>query len=498
MKFEILSHASLHVEHNGKSVLIDPWLRGSAYWRSWWNFPPVDHARIETLTPDFIYLTHIHWDHFHGPSLKAFSRATPILVTYDRYDRVVRDLTAMGFTNVTEIDHATPFILGDDFTLTPYLFSPFGDTVVVIESASTTLLNANDCKIVGLPLKQLLDNHPNIDFAFRSHSSANSRVLYELIGDGSKHNPQDNREDYLRSFANFMAAVKPRYAIPFASNHCHLHRETFRFNDWIVSPIEVRNFFQPYRQQHNLTSEIVTMLPGSTWDEAAGFSLADDRIFDDRASALKQLAQDHDATLQETYRREACIVLSQPEIDAYFQTVFTHGNWFIRRLFRDGPIIIRAHGGDDGGGDGGDGGNGENTASYWRVDVWKKQVTTASSGDFANADARITVPAMVLKHAMRTNMFGHVSISKRIKFQATAAGMKRLHRFELLLCFEEAEIIPLGRLLRWRVARSYMQRWREIVLYVQVASCDLVAVLDFNRLNRSCLQNKVSSVDERT
>lgn len=474
MKFEVLSHATLYVEHQGKSVLIDPWLRGSAYWRSWWNFPPVDQARAAALRPDFIYLTHIHWDHFHGPSLRAFDRDTPILIAYDRYDRMARDLVALGFANVIEIAHAQTYTLGEDFSLTPYLFSPFGDTAVVVSSASSTLLNANDCKIVGLPLKQLLDRHPQIDFAFRSHSSANSRVLYETIGQANSHT--DHREDYMLAFANFMAAVKPRYAIPFASNHCHLHRETFHYNQWIVTTPEVATYYAKYQQAYALASALVIMLPGSTWDESEGFGIADQVLFENRDAALSSMLAMHDATLQETYRREALITLRPEEITAYFSTVFQHANWFVRRLFRGGPIVIRAFSGA--------------TASYWRVDVWHRTVSVSTVEEYASADARIEVPAMVLKHAMRANMFGHVSISKRVKYQATPQGMQRLKRFELLLCFEEAEMIPLTRALRWRVWKSYLPRWRELVLYVQVAFMRFARGISFQQIEQQLLHQE--------
>ena len=70
MRFRVLGHACLEVTSNSKQLLCDPWLVGSAYWRSWWNYPPVPDDLVDTLKPDFIYLTHMHWDHFHGPTLR--------------------------------------------------------------------------------------------------------------------------------------------------------------------------------------------------------------------------------------------------------------------------------------------------------------------------------------------------------------------------------------------------------------------------------------------
>ena len=56
MKFQVLSHAGMLVENNGIQVLCDPWLIGSTYWRSWWNYPPPSKELIASLKPDYIYL----------------------------------------------------------------------------------------------------------------------------------------------------------------------------------------------------------------------------------------------------------------------------------------------------------------------------------------------------------------------------------------------------------------------------------------------------------
>ena len=40
MSFKILSHASLLIKSDANELLVDPWLVGSCYWRSWWNYPP--------------------------------------------------------------------------------------------------------------------------------------------------------------------------------------------------------------------------------------------------------------------------------------------------------------------------------------------------------------------------------------------------------------------------------------------------------------------------
>jgi len=38
-----------------------------------WHFPPKTEIRAEFLNPDYIYLSHHHFDHFHYSSLRRIS-----------------------------------------------------------------------------------------------------------------------------------------------------------------------------------------------------------------------------------------------------------------------------------------------------------------------------------------------------------------------------------------------------------------------------------------
>ena len=52
MKFTVIGHACLFIETSGERILVDPWLAGSCYWRSWWHFPPNTDLRPEFLSPE--------------------------------------------------------------------------------------------------------------------------------------------------------------------------------------------------------------------------------------------------------------------------------------------------------------------------------------------------------------------------------------------------------------------------------------------------------------
>jgi UDP-MurNAc hydroxylase len=454
MKFTILSHACLYVEQGDVALMVDPWLRGSAYWRSWWNYPPVDSQLVQSLRPTHIFLTHIHWDHFHGPSLHAYGKQIPILIPEDRYDRMARDLRSMGFKNVTAVPHGREIALGPELSIRPYLFLPMTDTALVIHSPRVTLLNANDCKICGLPLAQVTRDFPRIDFAFRSHSSANSRICHEYLD--KEQIAVDDPENYLRSFCNFMRAVKPRYAVPFASNHCHLHRDTLQFNDYIQTPFDVAAYFDALRSREHLPTELKVMLPGSSWSEADGFSLVDTKAFSDRGAQLRSYAAANQTKLEEYYALESKVVVTTQNMCAFFDPFFQSLPLLLRRAFRNHPMVMVAEGGA--------------APGQWRIDLYNRTVTPIEPSASSVAPARMQLPAIVLRQCLRMNMFGHAGISKRARYLATQEFMPYLKRFELLLTAYELEFLPLRRNLSWATLKTYSRRWRELVLYAEVAA----------------------------
>jgi UDP-MurNAc hydroxylase len=122
MKFTILSHAGMLVEDKGKSILLDPWLIGSCYWRSWWNFPEIEREFLNDIKPDYIYLTHLHWDHFQAPSLRLFDKDVKYLVPKIPGTRMVRDLKSIKRTNIVEIPHGKSIELWENCFLHSYQF----------------------------------------------------------------------------------------------------------------------------------------------------------------------------------------------------------------------------------------------------------------------------------------------------------------------------------------------------------------------------------------
>lgn len=463
MEFQTLSHAGLRVASGGVELLCDPWLVGSVYWRSWWNYPPVPRSLVESLRPDFIYLTHLHWDHFQADSLRLFPADLPILVPYDRYERMTRDLKAIGRTNVREVRHGERVVLGAELAVTSFHFSPIiTDSAVVIEAGSQVLLNANDAKFAGAPLAQILKRFPKVDFCFRSHSSANPRACFHVT-DAPDEEVDDN-DHYLRAFALFMARVKPRYAIPFASNSCLLHDDVFAMNALVQTPLAVRDHFEAFRRERMLNTQVQIMVPGDRWSSERGFELQDGDWFENRAERLVEYREQVQPTMRKQAALEARVTVPLKQVERFFADLSGKVPAVLMRGLKGKQVLLVSRS--------------DKRVDGFAVDLAAGTVLPVAEAEFDRFDMRVEFPALVLRQSLAMNMFGHAGISKRVHYHATAAAMPTLKRFVTITELAEAEIFPLRGHLSLRAVKALLPRWREGVLYARVVA-DLARGQDF-------------------
>ena len=450
MRFQVISHAGLLVESAGTGLLMDPWIVGSAYWRSWWNYPPVKDALRESLHPDYIYLTHIHWDHFQGPSLRRFGKDQRILIPRTPDTRMARDLRHLGFRNVTELEHGRSLQLAPGFTITSYQFNLFTDSALALDVDGVKLLNANDTKLMGAPLAQILRRHGRFDFVFRSHSSANARVCWEIFDKAAE--PTDDAKRYVRDFADFAVATGCRYAIPFASNHCYLHNDTFHFNSIVTTPQAVLDHFV---RERIATPQVRVMLSGDSWSSESGFDIAVNDFFTNRAAHLEAYAREQQEVLQRFYAKEAAIRLKREELQRYFAPLSAAIPWVIRRRFKGHPVcyVLRA---------------GEHTQCF-QVDLSRGEVQELSGVDDRRHPMQIHTSAYIVRHCTAANLFAHLTISKRVRYRVASADKSRLVLFNLLLKAYEYEMLPLRRTCSRRFVGTWLRRWREVLLYARIA-----------------------------
>jgi UDP-MurNAc hydroxylase len=446
MKFTILSHAGLAVEHRGVRVVCDPWLIGSCYWRSWWNFPEPDPELVRGLAPQFIYLTHLHWDHFHGPSLKKlFDPKTTILVPKVPTRRMIDDLHWLGFENIREIPHGQKVPLGEDFELTSYQFGVGVDSGAVISGGGHTLFNCNDCKFFGLPLRQIMRDYPRIDFILRSHSSA-SPVPLCIEGHEKLLPPGDGSHDSAEQFARCTVYTGARYAIPFASNHCFLHPETIHFNSAATTPDLARSRYVAVARESGVGTECVVMPPASSWSDDEGFDIAA-FDFSRRQEYVEDMLRRNAATLAAQAEFEARTLADFPAFEAYMRDFFASIPWPMRGWYL-APMIFKV--------------NASAGPHLWLADPRRALISIVHS---IPADTVIfEVHGSVLNDCAKLKMFSVWTASKRVRIHLpSAAALSRANRWFTFLDLYETDSLPIAKNFTWRALSVRLRRWREPV-----------------------------------
>ena len=446
MKFKILSHACLSITEDDFNLTIDPWIIGSCYWRSWWNYPEVEQKHLNSLKADALYLTHLHWDHFHGPSLKKyFQKDIKIYVPKVLTRRMVEDLNYLGFENIIEVHHAVPKKINKNMEICSYQFGPGVDSGLIISTKEHNLLNINDCKTFGHSLKQIKNRYRNIDFTFRSHSSA-SAIPYCIESYEKDFSNFRTQKDYMEEFSAFCQKVGTKYAIPFASNHCFLHKDTIKYNELAVNPKMIVPVFNEMKNKNNSDSQIVVMPPGSSWNSQNNdFQIID---FDyNTQKYVTKLNNKYKKKLKIQYKIEKSVIANYGNFKSYFEKFNNSIPLFIKHKFKK-PFIFHI--------------NDYEGEKFWEINIIKN--TIKQRNDNVNESIQIKIPALVLNDCTQIKMFSVWTASKRLSIKLPEkSDIKQIESFFMCLDMYELERFPLFNNLRFRSLINIARRWREML-----------------------------------
>jgi len=452
MKFTVVSHACLYIEHKDIKLLIDPWIYGSCYWRSWWNYPAVPEELKQKIEPTHIYITHLHWDHFHGPSLRKFEENNPIILLPKHFNKRMKSdiLSDFKFSRIFELEHGKKYNLETNLEITSYQFNPIIiDSCLVIKSGETTLLNANDSKTFGISLKQITNNHPQIDFVFRSHSSATP--LPQCIKGINIEKTDRKPSDYVNDFIAFAKATNAKFAVPFASSHIYLHEMTRKFNQYYSDPSLVKKIFD---SKVKTDQKCVLMPSNSSWSEENGFKLREhdfSKISDDVIDYLHL----HQSKFSKQKKLENIQKLNIKAFNKYYLKFFKAIRFPINLMnFRFAFLINEK----------------KNNLDYLCIvdglTSSTKVLLVNSNNDIYNYNLKFVIrtPIYVFNDCNVKKMYNTYTPSKLLEItllQKNAA--KHVKKFLSIIDFYENDCLPIYRLFSFRNFIIILRRWREII-----------------------------------
>ena len=118
MKVTHYSNSFIEVEINEKKLICDPWI-GNTNESAWYSYPMMKSPSfLNKLEPDFIYISHLHCDHFDPKTLKAFKKKNiPIIIKNFKQKRLRDKINKLGFKNIIEIDDLVKKKLSAEFNI---------------------------------------------------------------------------------------------------------------------------------------------------------------------------------------------------------------------------------------------------------------------------------------------------------------------------------------------------------------------------------------------
>jgi UDP-MurNAc hydroxylase len=239
MRATSLGQAGILIETADGSIVCDPWFL-PAFFGSWFVFPrndrlPTDlHERIRGA--DYLYISHLHGDHFDEPWLADESnirRDIAVLVPGYPSRELDRRLRDLGFDNLIRTTDGDELRLDGELTVaihveTSITDGPGGDSSIVVSDGSNRLVNQNDCRTTDLAA---LAAHGPVDLHWLQYSGAIwYPMVYEMDDVTMRHLVNAKIESQLTRAMRYVESIDARAVVPSAGPPCFLDPELFHFN----------------------------------------------------------------------------------------------------------------------------------------------------------------------------------------------------------------------------------------------------------------------------
>jgi len=304
MRITFLGHVGMFVETAHGSVLCDPWFT-PAYFGSWFPFPRNDRLDVTPFErPDYLYLSHLHRDHFDPAWLSAHvDRSARVLLPDFEVPYLEQELRQLGFSEfircpdgeVVGLDGLEVAILAQNDPAD----GPLGDSAIVIGDGAVRILNQNDARPGDAASIQ--DLGP-FDAQFVQFSGAIwYPVAYSFPPEEMDRLGRLKRSNQMERALNYVRWADAAAVFPCAGPPAFLDPDLFHLNDLDGDPANIfpdQPVFLELLREHGIdTGHLI--VPGSVVELSPGsceVSHPDDRAvsepFEDKRAYLERYAAD--------------------------------------------------------------------------------------------------------------------------------------------------------------------------------------------------------------
>jgi UDP-MurNAc hydroxylase len=273
-----IGHAGILVRTHGITIACDPWFV-PAFFGSWSVFPRNDQLDDDIMhdvcNPDFLYVSHLHGDHFDTPFLREhMNKNTTVLLPGFPTREMERAFNKLGFTKFVRTTDGNEVEVAPNIRIAIHLETsitdgPGGDSAIVISDGESRLVNQNDCRTNDL---DALRRHGPVDLHWLQFSGAIwYPMVYDMDPDVKLRLCQDKVASQFSRAMRYVEAVDATHVAPSAGPPCFLDETLFSLNmitgdEPSIFP-DQREFLS--RLQHANRNATLT-IPGTTFDISQG------------------------------------------------------------------------------------------------------------------------------------------------------------------------------------------------------------------------------------
>jgi len=228
--------ACIKIVTDDVTILCDPWIYGTAYYGTWSQFPECPQNSDFIGDFDYLYISHIHPDHYHPDSIRylfAHFGPKPIIVAdwaglapnyllsklrSDGFGDQAISVSSLTFPN-TQIT-ILPYSTGSKSDIDSYLF-------VTQLSTRYTLLNINDCSFSSLLAQQINSFIAKFQLTIRllclgyTGAGPYPQTYYSVA---HEHDTLDRlasnkKAQFLQGYKDVINSIPSLYRLPFAGQY---------------------------------------------------------------------------------------------------------------------------------------------------------------------------------------------------------------------------------------------------------------------------------------
>jgi len=225
MKLTYFYSATVSIQTDNLLILCDPWFTQGAYDGSWFHFPreidnPIEDVGGEKI--DYIYISHIHPDHYDPKFLHNF------LIKYPNVKIIIADFNVNVLAKEMDKDNIPYEIISEikkgntSIKLFPCHSHKYDiDSALVIKDSRTVIANLNDNPYNEEQLNRIKEYAKKIDIALLPYAGAGPfpQTYYETTSSVLQEKMKEKEIRFIDEYLDFKNFLQPKKSLPFAGSY---------------------------------------------------------------------------------------------------------------------------------------------------------------------------------------------------------------------------------------------------------------------------------------